>query len=484
VFQSTQIHKTENNEDVFYFKDQTLKLNYTLNKNNNFSVSYIHIDNDLENSNSNINNNNFYQDILDTENNGFSATWRKNWSPKIKQTTEFSASNFSLNYNFLTFKDNEQTTDFDKQNFVQNNSFLTEVELNSDTGNATLFGFQSVFKDVSYSFIETNNNLKYILDENSNILNTYSVFANYNNRTFSFFDFNLGLRANYYQQLDQYRIEPRINILKGIYNNLKLQVTADVRNQTINQIDETLISNLSLENKLWRLSNNDNSPIINSKQVTFGFLYDHNGWSFDIDTYYKKNQGISALKLGFLNTNKEQYTIGDQKIKGVDFYVKKDFSNLKTWVSYSFTDIKNKFNTLNDNQYFTANNQIQHAISSSIAYKTENVQLALGWKWHSGKPYTLSETDSNSNTTIFDKGINTARLPNYNRLDFSSIYQFSFSEESKLQGKIGVSIRNLLDKSNLISREFIGNNTPNDPITEIDKYSLRRTTNFVFRVEW
>ena len=482
VFQSTDIHSTDYSEDIFYFKDQTIKLNYAPNKNNNFSVSYIHIDNDLKHSNENLNNKDTYQDILDTENNGLSATWNKTWNSKIKQTTAFSRSDFSLNYNFLTFKDRQQNSDFDKRNFVKNTAISTEVSVGMDSQNSALFGFQSVFKDARYSFKETVNNLQYILDEQSNQLNTYSFFTNYNNRTFSFFDFNVGVRANYYKELNEFRIEPRIIILKEIYNRLKLQVSVDIRNQTIHQIDETLISNLSLENKLWRLSDGDNSPIINSKQLTFGLLYDHLGWSFDLDTYFKRNTGISALKLGFLSNDQNQYNIGDQKISGLDFYLKKNFKQIKTWISYSFTDIKNKFLTLNNNEYFTANNQIQHAISSSVAYKTEKIQVALGWKWHSGTPYTSLKT--NPTNTVFNDGINTERLPNYNRFDFSSIYNFSFSKNGKLKGKVGISIRNLLNQNNLISREYSGNNTPNDPITVIYKYSLRRTINFVFRVAW
>ena len=481
VFQSTEIHSTENSDEIFYFKDQTVKLNYALNKNNNFSASFIHIDNDLEHFFENISNTETYKDVLDTENNGYSLTWRKKWNAKIEQITAFSASDFTLNYNFITFDNNQIDADFHKENLVKNQSVSTEINIKLPSGNSSLFGFQSVFKDVGYSFTETSN-LKYILDENRNCLNVYSFFANYSNRTFSFFDFNIGLRTNYYRELNQFRIEPRINILKEVYKNLKLQVTADIRNQTISQIDETLISNLSLENKLWRLSDGENAPIINSKQITLGFLYDKNGWSFDIDTYHKRNEGISALKLGFLSNNSNQYIIGEQNIYGLDFYLKKNFHHIKSWISYSFTDIKNEFETLNNEDYFTANNQIQHVISSSVSYKTKKVQLALGWQWHSGKPYTLSET--NSTNTVFQQGINTGRLPNYNRFDFSSIYHFSFLEKNKLQGKIGLSIRNLLDQRNLITREYLGNNTPNNSITQVDRFSLRRTTNFVFRVEW
>lgn len=110
------------------------------------------------------------------------------------------------------------------------------------------------------------------------------------------------------------------------------------------------------------------------------------------------------------------------------------------------------------------------------------MQLALGWKWHTGKPYTLSSEEPIDNTFVFNE-VNTGRLKSYNRLDFSSIYRFKFYEKSKLKGKFGFSVRNLLNQKNQISREYIGNNTINDPITAINKYSLRRTYNFVFRVE-
>ena len=480
VFQSTQIHSAENSDENFYFKDQTLKLNYALNKTNKLSASFIHIDNDLEHYFENVSNLETYKDILDTENNGFSLNWRKKWTSNIEQITGFSTSNFSLNYNFITFNKNQKNADFHKENLLKNQSISTEVNIKLPSGNSSLFGFQSVFKNVSYSFIETTD-LKYILDENRNKLNTYSLFTNYNNRSFRFFDFNIGFRANYYKELNRFKFEPRINILKEVYKNLKIQVTADIRNQTISQIDETLISNLSLENKLWRLSDGKTSPIINSKQITFGFLYDNKDWSFDIDTYYKKNKGISALKLGFLSENINHYILGEQKIYGLDLYLKKNFNQLKSWISYSFTDINNKFDTLNNETYFTANNQIQHSVSTSLSYKTKKIQFALGWKWHSGKPYTLSQTSATG--IVFNQGINTGRLPNYNRFDFSSIYHFSFSENNKIKGKLGVSVRNLLNQNNLLSREYIGNNIPSDVITAIDKYSLQRTTNFVFRIE-
>jgi hypothetical protein len=75
-------------------------------------------------------------------------------------------------------------------------------------------------------------------------------------------------------------------------------------------------------------------------------------------------------------------------------------------------------------------------------------------------------------------------LPNYHRLDLSSTYAFNFTEGSKLRGKVGLSIRNVYNKNNLISREYLGNNDFNNDIEVIDKFSLGFTPNLMFRVYW
>ena len=479
VFQSTVIHSTQNSEEIFSFNDMTYKINYLLNKNNLFLLSYINIDNNLNHYNENIQNKELYQDILDTENNGFSATWKKKWSKKINQLTTFSSSHFSHNYDFITQTSTQVNKTFNKQNFVNNKFFSTELSIHSESNNTTLVGLQYDFKNIRYSFREVIDNLEFILDKNNNSINTFSFFAEHKNRTFSFFDFNVGVRGNYYEQFKKFRIEPRIIITKKLFNNLKFQASADIKNQTINQIDETLISNLSLENKLWRLADDNESPIINSQQFTAGVLYDFNGWSFDVDSYYKKNKGISALKLGFQSNNSNRFDIGEQYISGIDFYLKKNFKHFKTWISYSYLDIKNKFPNIKENEFFTANNEIQQGISSSIAYKTRKFQLAFGWKWHSGTPFTKLESDG-----ILDDDINEEVLSNYSRFDVSSVYHFLISKKNNIRGKIGFSVRNLFNKNNQLSREYISDNLSNSQLTQIDKFSLKKTTNFVLRFEW
>lgn len=482
VFQNSAILDNETSEENFHFKDYNVKLNYKLNTNNTLSGSLIHIDNDLLHDYQDFNNNTFYQDFIDTENNGYSLNWNKNWTSNIKQTTKVSFSDYMLKYDFVTEEDNTQLSTFDKENSIRDLDFSTEFSLHNKNNNTISLGYQTSFKHVSYSFIETTDS-PIVLDQNDSKINTHALFANYSSSQSQSFNFDIGMRANYYRQLNTLRLEPRILIVKNLSDNLKIQASGEIKNQVIYQIDETVFSDLSLENKLWRLSNGEEAPILHSNHISLGALYHKNGWSFDFDSYYKKVTGISSLPLGFYNEDNTKYLVGDQNIYGLDFYTKKDFKSIKTWISYSINQTDDRFEGINNNHYFTASNEIAHAISASISYKTKKLQVALGWKWHTGKPYTLSTGNPNDDDVSLI-GVNTERLPNYHRLDLSSVYNFWFSKKSNIKGKIGLSISNLYNQKNHLSREYTGNNIADDPIVIQDYYSLNITPNFLFRIYW
>ena len=117
-----------------------------------------------------------------------------------------------------------------------------------------------------------------------------------------------------------------------------------------------------------------------------------------------------------------------------------------------------------------------------MSYKLDGFQFALGWKWQTGKPYTIANDSSDG--LEFNDGINTGKLPIYHRLDFSSTYNFKISKRNKLRAKAGISVRNIFNRKNLISKEYIGNNSLEDPIQLMEKFSIGITPNLMFRLYW
>ena len=308
------------------------------------------------------------------------------------------------------------------------------------------------------------------------------MYGQYDYKNPKLFDLSFGLRSTYFKELDAIRVEPRLILYKSLFKNLKFQATAEIKNQIISEIDETILSDLSLENRVWRLADGNEFPIINSQHVSGGFIYTNKGWSIDIDAYHKRLKNITALSLGFLNPENSGFNIGNQTVFGTDIFVKKRFNGFNSWASYSFNRSKSKFKNLNDSRAFTSKSNISHALSTALSYKLNSFQFALGWKWQTGKPYTIGEEGSDG--LEFNNGVNTGELPIYHRLDFSSTYNFKMSKHNKLRGKVGLSIRNIYNRENLISREYRGNNSLNDPIELIEKYSIGITPNLMFRLYW
>ena len=480
VFESTKINNSENENNEFSFFDYNLKLNYKPNKNNSLYASVISIDNQLDYVLNHTDNNRKFIDKLVTSNMGYGLGWKVKWNEKTTQNTTAFFSDYKLNYNFITIEGDMQVSDFEKRNTIFDSGISSEVTIDGSKASQVAIGYQYALKDVAYAFLNTTN-LSFVLDTENNTIQTHSVYGQYDYENPKLFNISFGLRSTYFSELDAVRVEPRMVVYKPLLKNLNFQATAEIKNQIISEIDETILSDLSLENRVWRLADGNAFPITNSQQISSGFIYSKKGLSIDIDTYYKKLKNITALSLGFLNPESSNFNIGQRKIIGLDAFVKRNFNGFNYWLSYSLNKSESRFGNLNNNKDFTSKSNVTHSVSTSLSYKLDGFQFALGWKWQTGKPYTIAKESSGG--LEFD-GINTGELPIYHRLDFSSTYNFKMSKHNKLRGKVGLSIRNIYDRRNLISREYRGNNSLDDPIELIEKFSVGITPNLMFRLYW
>ncbi|MDG5492956.1 TonB-dependent receptor [Psychroserpens sp. SPM9] len=481
VFESTKIQRGDNPNNDFSFLDYTLKLNFKLNPNNSMFASVINIDNTLDYTLEDTESNDTFNDRLSIKNSGYGLGWNTTWNSNLSQRTSAYFSEYKLNYNFITSEDGSQTSDFEKRNVIFDSGISTEFEQYINEHHSALLGYQYSLKDVGYAFLNTND-LEFILDEAKTVVQTHSVFGNYEYKNPNLFDVSLGGRFTYFRELEAWRFEPRIRLFKPLFKHVKLQISGEIKHQIISEIDETIISDLALENRLWRLANGNEFPIINSKQISAGFIYTNKGWTIDIDNYYKHLDGITALSLGFLNPEDSRFNLGEQRTYGIDLFVRKRFKGFNSWLSYSFNSSESKYDNLNDETFFVSRSNVRHAFTTALSYKISEFQVALGWRWQTGKPYTKSTNGEDG--LEFNDGINTQRLPEYHRLDFSSTYAFKFSKDSKLRAKIGLSIRNVYRTTNLISREYRGNNDFNSEIEVLDRFSIGFTPNFMCRLFW
>ncbi len=474
AFQNTKVQ-----EEFFMFKDYNFKINYKLNAHNDVHLSMIHIDNDLEHSY--YQDQNTYNDFLDSENEGISLDWQTKFLYSTWQNL-LSYSNYRFDYLYNTYPDVGDSAVFTKSNRIKDFNFLSNYQLIIEKNKLLNFGYQFDYKSVDFLFKEESNAL-FILDSDDSTIYSNALFAAFNRKNYHNWDFYAGLRVNYFLPVNKLKLEPRFVINRKINKYLKLQLTGEIKHQVITQINETVLSDLGLERKVWRLVDFNQFPLITSKQFTMGGIFQQHKWLVDLDVYYKQTDGITTLSLGFLNPVDNSFHTGIRKALGFDIFLRKKInSDFKAWLSYSYMNVREQYDGLNNGESFPAHTGIRHILSISSSYYLKKFELAAVWKIHSGKPYTELETDDDEQSYSYFESINSDYLPVYHRLDISGIYKFHIFKNIK--AKAGVSIKNVYNQKSLINIEYLGNNQPNVPIQTRAYYAIGIIPNFVFRLKW
>ncbi len=337
----------------------------------------------------------------------------------------------------------------------------------------------------------TQNNLLLSVENSTNTTSAFFSEFKYNQEN-SFISF--GVRANNFSSAKEWFFEPRLFASTKISETFTLKTSAEIKNQAVSQIIEYRNNGIGLENNIWAVANNA-IPILNSKQLSIGFLYQKNGWNLDVDFYKKKVKGLTLMTDDIANSTQTTqvpfYISGENSIDGIDVLLKKRFGNYRSWISYSYANSKQQFKELNNGNEFNGINGIPHSFSWSHTYKANQFEFSLGWKLRSGIPYTEATgtfRDINNNLRVSYGDVNEKRLPNYQKFDFSSTYKFNVSKKKKIEGKIGVSLLNIFDKKNILNRTYelkvvnSPGNIEEQKLVKIDRLSLGFTPNVVFRL--
>ncbi|WP_109300434.1 FecR domain-containing protein [Aquimarina sp. AU474] len=487
VFQNTKIAETvvlNNEENDFFYADYNANLIIQPALNQKIEVNTIYSKNDLDFERSD--DMESLNDDLITENEGYNISWKSSYNNKVFLDINGYYTKYLLNYQFITRNLGSIVEIESKKNSVRDYGAQLNLEYKFSEYQSLSGGYQYSNNSIQYAFVTNTPDYELILDEDDQFLNTHAFYSEYKFENPKNFYFSAGVRFNHYAELDKSFIEPRVFIQKNITKNWTINTSAEYRSQATSQIQESVVSNLSLENQVWTLANNEQFPIISSYQFTFGSSFKKNKWYLDFDSYYKQIDDITSLTAGFINPIDNTYHNGESKVFGVDVFLKKRFKNYKTWVSYSYINTQNKFEDINGDDFFPGNWNIEHTVKWSHFYKINNFQFSLGWLWHTGKAFTnISGVDDTGDIVVLEFGeINSNNLPVYHRLDFSAIYDFNIGQNSNTKYRLGLSVLNIYDRKNILNREFRTTNSLNNQLINADVFSLGITPNISFRVFW
>lgn len=482
IFQNTIITDLNDNQIInynndvdFYFYDVSLQYQQKIGTKNKLNIDFLVIENSLDFNQtvSNLSENS----KLTQENFGSTFRWKTNWNKN--NFTEITAylSQYDLQSNNKSIEND--------QILSQRNKVLDySLKIKSSNKLSSSFTLNS-----GYQFNETGVtnfdeiNLPIFSRTITNVLLSHvgiveGIYEPESKKTL----ITAGLRANYFDKFGTFLFEPRLQFNQSITSSVRLEILAEQKSQTLSQIIDLQQDFLGVEKRRWTLANNNTIPIQKSNQFSIGFNFKKNNWLITLDNFYKKITGITTSSQGFQNQFELEKSVGDYQVFGTEFLIQKSFNQFYTWLSYSYNDNKYDFNQLT-NFNFPNNFEVTHAISWAGIYEWKQVKLALGTKWHTGRPITtpivFSVTETNPN--IVYNSPNNSKLKDYFQVNFSASKNWTLSEKMKLE--TAVSILNLLNTKNSINR-FYRVNSANNSVESVDTFSLEMTPNFNIKLSF
>lgn len=452
----------------FSFYDYSAKLLYDVNSKNKLRVNYINIVNSLN-----------YHELstdekksnLNQEKKAIGLDWKTQWNSN--NLTEILAYHTQYNIESFDKKYNLNQINFQK-NLVTENNIKIQHHLKFKTNYNLLLGAEFIETGVLNRTLINKPTIERNIKE---VLKTQAVFSEMvykNKNTF----LKSGLRINYLQKFDKLIFEPRFVLKQKITDNLKFKLLGEFKHQTVNQKVDFKDHFLGVENRRWILSDNKFTPIVKSKQISYGLDYSFKNMYVEITSFYKRVTGVTAASQGFYNSFKFEQAHGNYNTYGTEFLINKTGKKYSTWISYTISN-NNYFFSKFDPKVFPNNLNVNQSSSLGFNYTLlKNIELSVGLNWKKGNVYTKPIKD---NPVIKINGIeainydlpNKENLEDFFRIDTSLKYKFKMN--NRITGSFNIGILNLTNKQNIIQRYYTLDD--NNGVIQIDNRSLKFTPN-------
>lgn len=455
------------------FHDINLNIDFSPNGKDEFSMSVFHSQSELDyNSRDGIN---FLQSLQrhDVNSLGSNISWTRRWRNDVSSIFTTSYTDYQMDYSLMNIRNEDD--DLDNHDLLARANELENLE------SRFVLTYVPVKKHVfnmGYQFNRVNTNLLFIEDyflegRASESIdsrgNSHGMFADY----FGKFDFGLqvglGVRQNKYSSIDEPSLDRQVRLNYEILPDFMIKSAAGVYHQYISSFKEVdFVFANTLEQNWITANGNDGIPVVRNEQLMIGALLTKAGWVIDIDGYQKKALLPLLWNFGFRSEEEDLVLSGTERIKGIDFTLKKRWKYYRAWFSYTFQDSEiDAFE-----QRFPSSLNIRHQIQISQTLNHKQFEFSLGYTIKSGLPYTeylgyeQVSVENEEDGPFFEllyAPTNSSRLPTYHRVDMSGWYKLEAKGAGKFSGEIGLSILNLLDSENFYSRTFsIGEDEEDD----------------------
>lgn len=437
----------------------------------------------------------FSVDFLNLRNAGYNIGWERKWSDRFSSSLDISNSEYNYDYN-LSYRLLDQDSlpppiTLDTKNKIRDGGLKWTNNLTLRNGQNVKFGYQFTQNLIDVTFKRKNLNEEIVNSENFRN-NLHALFGQYSLKLPKRLHLDIGLRYAYSDEIKNNYFEPRISLITDVSDDFKLKVSTSKHFQFVSQLVAFDINQLGLNNEIWVASNNIEIPVIESNQWMGGFIYKKDNWTLDVEGYVKELDGITTLTNNFVSLPEQPpFSIGKSRIRGIDLLLKRRIGRYRTWLSYTLSQSLYDFIQLTPEAVPGTHDQ-RNVMQWVHTYKVKEWEFSLGWQRRSGLPTTramgvVEDVNANGESTwaIDYRSLNSSRLDVYKKIDVSVVY--NFGDKSKFHGFIGVSFQNILNRDNIIGKQYLLGDEDESGVPElieIDKLGLKFTPNVSLNVRY
>ncbi|MBT8277304.1 MAG: TonB-dependent receptor [Bacteroidia bacterium] len=295
-----------------------------------------------------------------------------------------------------------------------------------------------------------------------------------------------GFRYTDYPNLDQQFLEPRLNVYQKINSELSVTASAEQKHQAIIQTTDIRNNLLGIENQRWIILGSESTPILENNQIALGTTFKKDDWTFGIEGFYKKVEGVNTANQGFRNQLVDAEALGSYEVTGMEASISKKTEHLDAWLSFTYMDNEYTFDSLIPVS-FRSNYDISHALSLALSYTWKSLLFSIGTSYHSGIPYTTPVDGNaiiveNDDATINFNEPNNATLQDFFRTDFSAGYTLPL--DKTFTGKINIGLVNVFNRKNSLDSYYVLDEDQNGNVilNRVEQFSLGFTPNISFKL--
>lgn len=469
-------------DNDFYFYDVNAKLTHRFDDKNQLHFSYYSGKDDLIQSGQE---SYFFGSAVELKeesdwgNRGMSLAYGRQWSDRLYTNFSLSQSEYFKNLTSTEFESDSIDADLNIYEYTYNYSnkikevnVKLDAELKIDASHQLNFGIYNFNSSVSYNNLYTYQFLDFESESDSDLgFSDQAVVSGLyfqhlytpNGRT----RVKSGLRATAYSLSDKIFIAPRFSISHLVGDLLTLKLAAGKYHQFLVSVD-TEDPSLS-DGGFWLMSDEEEGvPHLNSNHLMIGATIDHAWFELDAELYYKSVDGL--LRYNYQNPNflpldevdtLSEFSNGNGRTYGLELMLRKGIGSYIGWIAYTLSKNENRFEDLNDNNFFASDWDERHEVKLVNVYKFRNWEFSSTWIYGSGKPYDVTPLEFDfivdfENGESLDPQVyigesqqpNARRIPAYHKLDLGVSYVWSLEQAHV---RFGLNLLNVYNRKNIKS---------------------------------